>query len=405
MTDQQASDSTSPSTPEAPRTPGGVAVETSIGPLSAHALKMRDMDVLGPYADGAQDPEKMRGLGEALVKRLVRTQPDDGSSVLTAEMYERLSSEDVDALARGVAEACRVGPLVGEASPLEELGAAVLKKINDGMASIQGTIQKSFSTLSESVRSALGDSLSGLSVMRNALKESSAMGAVRKALDDQERIQRLMRGSSIHTGYGSSIAESLAERVNVPAFEARPPFELAEIKLPPFEETPMGRAAIASEESARQLREVAGFMGGMADELAKLHMLFLTEVIPQWKSDLEESAAATNTTLRQAERGIFWAKWALGASVFFTILMTCWQLWVARAYKLENDAQQDRMELLMTEQLAESKKANQRLAEDAKQMRESLDRMAATTAAAVAAAVSAQKSSAQARLAESVTRR
>lgn len=398
MTDQNTTGGRAPTgASEAPRPPVEIEVETSIGTLTAHPLKMRDMDVFGPYAGGTQDPEKMRGLGEALVKRLVHHQSDGASSALTEEAYVRLSSDDVDALARGVAEACRVGPLVGEASPLEQLGAAVLKKINDSMASAQEAIKKSFSTLSAAVQGALGDSLSGLSAARDGLKESSAMGTVRKALEGQERVRRLMQGGTT-AAYGSKV-HTLA---------APSPFALPEIRLPPVEETPIGRAAIASEESAKQLGEVAGFMGGMADKLAELHTLFLMEVIPQWKSELEESANATNTTLRQAERGIFWAKWALGASVFITILMTCWQLWVAREYKLENDLQQDRMERLLTQQLEESKRTNERLVEDARQLRASVDRMAATTAAAVASAAStaaAQTSSGQARHVDGGARR
>jgi hypothetical protein len=142
--------------------------------------------------------------------------------------------------------------------------------------------------------------------------------------------------------------------------------------MPKIEETPMGRAAIASEDSATQLREVAGLVGDMADKLANLHTVFLTEVIPQWVDSLEENSDAMKTTLSQAETSLFWAKWALIASVVVTIAMTVWQNSIASDYKLDNDKQQTDAVLIMKEQLKASQELNKQLKTDAVQLKEEL---------------------------------
>lgn len=387
MSDQEEVTGADSSVPPPKASAGrAVTVATSIGQLFAHPLKARDMDVFKTFDVDTQEPERLRELGGALLRRLVRVESaDDGSGGIPTELYERLSTQDIEALARGAAEACRLEPLPGEASGPEELAAALLKKFADGAASIQQTLEQSFSSLSASVQSTLGERLRGLSATRDALKGSSAVGAVLRALEDQERILKKMKGPTLPTIEVNlpKIGAAFNGLPKMPSVEVPPPLSLPEIQLPPFEQTATGRAALAGEESARQLREVAGCMGAMADNLAGLHEVFLTQVIPKWKEELEEGTKATTTTLQQAERNIKLAKWALVASVVATVLMTCWQLWIARAYKLEADSQQDRMEHLMTAQLEESRKANQRLADDAKQLRESLARAASAAAPAV----------------------
>ena len=154
---------------------------------------------------------------------------------------------------------------------------------------------------------------------------------------------------------------------------------IPKLYMPKFEETPIGRATIASEDSATQLRQVAGLVGDMADKLANLHTVFLTEVIPQWVKSLEENAGAMQQSLSNAEdnltnaeENLKWAKWALIASVVVTILMTIWQIWIAREYKLENDKQQTASVLIMKEQLKASQELNKQLKTDAVQLKEEL---------------------------------
>jgi hypothetical protein len=102
-------------------------------------------------------------------------------------------------------------------------------------------------------------------------------------------------------------------------------------------------------------------MAKMGEQMAALQTVFLSEVLPEWFRNLEDGARATNTTLRQAESSLFWAKWALVASVVLSVLMTGWQVWLAREYKLENDKQQESSELLMRQQLAAVRELNVQL--------------------------------------------
>lgn len=137
-------------------------------------------------------------------------------------------------------------------------------------------------------------------------------------------------------------------------------------------DTPIGRAAIASEDSATQLREVAGLVGDMADKLANLHTVFLTEVIPQWVSSLKLNGEAMNQSLQNADDNLRWAKWALIASVIVTLATTVWQIWIAHDYKLENDTQQTDALLIMKEQLKASQELNKQLTTDSMQLKKDL---------------------------------
>ena len=113
-------------------------------------------------------------------------------------------------------------------------------------------------------------------------------------------------------------------------------------------------------------------VGQMASQMEKLQTMFLTEVLPEWHTNLEGSAKSASTALVQAERSLFWAKWALIASVVVTVLMTVWQVWIAHDYNLENDIQQNTSELLMRQQLAASQELNKQLAGESKLLREEL---------------------------------
>jgi hypothetical protein len=105
----------------------------------------------------------------------------------------------------------------------------------------------------------------------------------------------------------------------------------------------------------------------MAEQMADLHTVFLSSVLPEWFNNLESSADATNTTLRQVESSLFWAKWALVASVAVTVMMTGWQVWLAAQYEAANDKQQARSELLMTQQLSALQELTKQVAKQSQQ--------------------------------------
>jgi hypothetical protein len=254
-------------------------------------------------------------------------------------------------------KAARARLRLPKADTLHALGQAVFtylstlaKQEDESRLAIRQIIDTNFGSLSSTAQAALGDRFSALSAARSALGTSAAVQAAR----------------SVHEGLNSFVGGAVARGPHAGEAIALPtqPF-IADIKPfrpPKFEETAAGRtaarAATASEESAKQLSEVAGLIGTMAEQMAALQTTFLSEVLPQWFQNLEDGADATRTTLRQAQSSLFWAKWALVASVVVSILMTGWQVWIAREYKLEDDKQQENIELILKQQLKATQDLN-----------------------------------------------
>lgn len=329
-----------------------VPAQTTQGQLFARHVVAGDLGTFSGYVkNGNVISTDFEALGKLALLTLVCS--DEGAErtpALTEETYSHLTDADVALLATAVAQACEL-----EASPtidtLAALGSALsgyllstTKQIAESSAAIKQSIDSTFGSLSQTLRSNLGDRFSELSAVRSALGASSAVGA---ALQAQQR-----SNSTIGAALGNTAARF--DSVRIPDFEAIRPLR--------FEDSAAGRTAArsasASEESARQLTEVAGLMAKMGEQMAALQTVFLSEVLPEWFRNLEDGARATNTTLRQAESSLSWAKWALVASVVLSVLMTGWQVWLAREYKLENDKQQESSELLMRQQLAAIRELN-----------------------------------------------
>ena len=221
-------------------------------------------------------------------------------------------------------------------------------------------MNSAFGSISQGAMKSLVDSMSSLNAARDSLMRSPTVGVFRKVQEDQERLFGGVAGK-----------EFLAQSKILKA----PYTPMPELYMPKFEDTPIGRAAIASEDSATQLREVAGLVGDMADKLANLHTVFLTEVIPQWVSSLKLNGEAMNQSLQNADdnlRWAKWAKWALIASVIVILATTVWQIWIAHDYKLENDTQQTDALLIMKEQLKASQELNKQLTTDSMQLKKDL---------------------------------
>jgi len=342
-------------------------VDTTRGQLNARHVAVKDIGTFSKILSkgDAATSSDYEELGKLALLTLVSAPGDmECLPALTEETLETLSAADVVALARAVAEACDL-EASSSVNSLKALGNAlfdslseVTKQISETSAKIERTIGQSFRTLSDTLQSDLGNRFSELSSIRNALGTSAAVEALGKS--HSTRIGTL---GTVTAGLTIPPTSSLTSIPRTPSLDAFRP--------PKFEETAAGRtaarAASASEESAKQLNEVAGLMGTMTEKMAGLHTVFLSEVLPKWNADLQDSADATNTTLRQAKSSLFWAKWALVASVVVSILLTTWQVWQAREYKLENDKQQERSERLMTEQLKAVLELNKQIAKQAQQ--------------------------------------
>ena len=159
------------------------------------------------------------------------------------------------------------------------------------------------------------------------------------------------------------------------SYLSTPKIDLPIPYLPPIAETPIGRAAIAGEESARQLKEVASMAAEMTDKIATLSEVMLTDVLPKWFANLQDGANTTNESLLQAKTSVNLARKAIIWSIVVTVAMTMWQILLAREYKLENDEQQNKSLELMSKQLKESQDLNKQLAEDSKKLNEQLSKM------------------------------
>ena len=336
-----------------------------------------------------------KALADLSLKVLTCTDNDpEKTQAITEETYTKLTGDDIKALAVALTKACNLRPLP-EGDTLEALGAILFDHLTEQIrnmvesdAKIKQMLDKNFGSLSESLKVNLGENLSALSAIRESLKMSPAVEAMRKIQEEQKQfygglsaIQKSLKMSP-HLEAMQKVQEKQKRLYgqNESGFApATTPFsksgiDVSSLILPPkFEETPVGRAAsrvaIAGEESARQLGEVAGLVGQMVEEMAKLQTSVQMEVLPQWYKNIEDSSDATNKilnqtekTLNQTEKSLYWARWALIASVIVTVTMTGWQLWIGHQYKLENDAQQNTSESLMRQQLSAAQELNKLIA-------------------------------------------
>lgn len=341
-------------------------VTTSQGTFYIRHLSVGDMKTFTGYFDEGKDKAShdLRALGELALKTLVCTNNDpEKTSALTEEIFSQLSNTDIELLIGGVIEVSDLTPLP-DSKTLESLGSIVFDQVTSDIKNTRETAEKlkrtmnsAFGSLSQGAMKSLVDSMSSLNAVRDSLKLSPAVGAFRKIQEDQERLF----GGVAHK-------ELLAQAKILKAPNTRMP----ELYIPKFEDTPIGRAAIASEDSATQLREVAGMVGDMADKLADLHTVFLTKIIPEWTSSLEENSKAMNKSFHNAEQNLKWAKWALIASVIVTIATTVWQIWIAHDYKLENDKQEADAVLIMKAQLKASQDLTEQLKADSTQLKKEL---------------------------------
>jgi hypothetical protein len=393
-------------------------VPTSQGTYFVRHLVTSDLPTFSAYSDltADQKSQDLPALGELAIKTFTcLEEKSDTPSPLSEEVYSALSAEDLKALAEGIAEVGELGALP-ERPALEALGALLLTKLRfyakqaaETAAKIKKAMDTSFGSMSASVKASLADSLSGMAAIRESLRETSAVAAMRKEIETQNRILGQLPKDLIspidyakQLGLGSGVADELLkinedhaklsglmpktvrEELVRQAQTTKLNVHTLGIPIyqpPPVSETPMGRAAIAGEESARQLREVAGLAGQMTDKIASLSEVMLTKVLPEWFRNLKEGSDATNDSLEQAKTSVNLAKKAILWSIFVTVAMTIWQLWVAREYKLENDAQQTTTEALMRAQLKESQALNKQLAEDSKRLNEQLTKMSQALAA------------------------
>jgi len=348
-----------------------IPINTSQGILYVRHLSVGDFKKFSGVFNEKKDKNEtdLKALGEFAVKTLVSSDDSfEDTSELTEDGFSQLSEDDIRSLVEGIIKASNLPELSG-GEVLQDLGSLIfdefldqikrLREMNEKMSEkMKSTLNSAFGSISHGAMKSLVDSMSSLNLARSSLQLSPVVESYRKFHEDHERL------------LGAS--KSILSDVNV--FEMRK-HQLPELPIHNIADTPMGRAANASEESAAQLREVAGMVGNMADKLANLHTVFLIEVLPQWGNSLKENSKAMSITLEQAETNLAWAKWALIISVIMTTLMTGWQIWIASDYKLDNDKQQSVSLSIMEEQLKASQDLNKQLITNSIQLKEDLSKL------------------------------
>ena len=361
-----------------------VPIKTTQGNFFARHLTFDDIRSITDLKEKSKTD--LADFAQRMIKLLVcANSRDDRTPGITDEIYQNLSVDDINALAEGISEACNVTLPLDE-NPLNALGSALFdeikvhkKRIDESAAKIEETLNSGFSSMSANLKKALGENLIGLSSISEALSMSPAVGAIQRLQNEREQLlghdflgtsaaSEALRKFQANNDYLSAKLPkdflSKVNNINIPDIERIP----LSPPLPKIEQTPMGRAAKAAEASVDHLQEVSGLVGQMVDQLGKLHTLFLTEVIPQWVKNLSDSAKATNTSIGLAKQAIYW-------SIGVTVLMTCWQLWIAREYKLDDDRQQLTSEALLLNQLQISQALNAQLSSDFQQLQKEVSKL------------------------------
>ena len=301
-------------------------------------------------------------------------------------IFDSLKEQDLRSLATTIAEVSHLGALA-EGDSLTALGRAVQEKIKGATNEISKTLAEAqrdwdskFVTLPETIRASLQSTLIGINDISKRLRESSAVEDFQKSVGDSiPAIQQYLRANktTIDAANSSNVGGDFITADGKPG-SMFTHYRLPPIELPDPETQPIGRAAKATEETARQITEVAGLLGEMGARIGELSTTIVGTAVPEWMKKLEGDRESTRKTLDQARNSLRWTKWAVIVSVLVTMLMTGWQVWLAREYKLDNDRQQNAIESLLRGQLEVAQQFRKQAAEDADKARALFDSLATT---------------------------
>lgn len=351
-------------------------VSTTQGNFYVRDVRLLDLKRFEKYlAKGVKKEEtNLKDLGELALKTLVSTGPEyPWEPALTEGIYRKLSEADVEQLALGVAQAGGATALPpGE--PLEALGSVLF----DGFPSekslfgeqdkiSESLFRKNFGTLPLSLQGALGEQIKKINTITESLRGSPAIAELQRI---NENLNRFRDNPFTKGGLGTMGGNSLAENSKPREFVSNPASSIPRLNVQSFPainvaDTPMGRAASASEEAAQQLREVAGLAAQMAEQVGTLHTIFLTQVLPEWKDSLQKNTANANRSLRNAVV-------ALVISIVVAVVLAGLQLWTGYLYNSESSAQQSVSERVSKQQLDALQSIGQQLNANYEEMRSEL---------------------------------
>lgn len=322
-----------------------VAVKCSGGLFYVRQAKVSDFFYFASIED-----ENSKKLGERIFRALVSDKEEEGeeSEHLDINLFGKLTDEDIQCLAKAIVEQNDWGALPnGDA--LEELGKAALDdilKYSDSSKRLAGLAEK-YSFLTNP----------SLNAIQEAAKKFETLSFNSRVLDSLnspslKAMQEAVRGVDI---LNSRAAESIYQN-NLDGsshvgglFKTRPndpPLRIP--RAPKQEETPVGRAALESAESARI---TAQKVDALVEAVGEINRVIVYQVLPQWFRHVQETQKSSRHSIGQAASSLWWTKWAVIISVVATVATASWQVYVTRSIDKANTAGQLRIEELLQRQL------------------------------------------------------
>lgn len=328
--------------------PAKVPVETKLGTFFLRRARVFDWKHFE-----SDDPVK---LGRSVLRQLCsRVEDKHVSDPLADSDLDTLRPEDIDSLALVIAKSNEWSDLTLEPG-IQGLGKLVEKA--------KERERERFAKVSQRLRESIGSDYAFLGgETLEKLKQQVAGLADFRRVAGYDRITELMR-AAVPAGPQAALAASFVDRPPQRVLLARP------------EDSPMGRATL---ESAKNSREVAEKMDGLVELVGGLNQTLITEVLPAWIKQVDDNQDHAQQSLKKAERSLFWAKWALIASVAASVFLTWWQIEVTRSIDADSSRQQKRSEELLRDQLAVQRLLANQQSRDADQLRESRKQLASDT--------------------------
>lgn len=314
--------------------PKGVPIETSVGTLYARFLTSDSLSSL-------EKIQEMDRVGLLAIQLATSKNSDGEFESLPEDVLNRLSDQDYLVLATEIAKqsGIRWSPdrpiLVSFGMGVKQLlafHAEERKRLHDSISDSYRFLEQPVLDRLQQQLGSLGRLTASAESLRDHYSHLFQPSSAKQVYDEAQRIQALQ----------PRLAESI--------IETRPP----RIYEPPkFEETPLGKATL---EGVRSTREVSQKMDALVEVVGGLNQTLITEVLPGWIKQVEQDQAAANKNIQHAAKGLTWTKWAVIVSVVVSILVTWWQIWVAREIDVGNSEQARKIEQLTAELLAAQKR-------------------------------------------------
>jgi len=331
--------------------PEKIPVQTSLG-----FLYVRRADGSDWTAFEGNNPDS---LGQLAVQRLVNSLEDKrDNSPLTNEEFESLANGEVQVLAAAVARHNDWGD-VSPGSALQELGSLAKdaatkarEELRQQAKQLRRSLGASYKFLEKGPLDKLSDQVARLSVLRGNPAAENLQNSLKVDMPGVDALKRAVNPAGITQ-------------------EAVQPFGRAALQIPRPprpEDTPLGRAAM---ESAQHSREIASQMGALAEVVGGLNQTLVTDVLPAWFKQVESDQQQAKAVFEQAAANLRVTKYAVVISVFVSVVLASWQIYITKEMNEDSTTQQTRIEGLLRDQRALQKAIVEQQERAVQQLRES----------------------------------